>query len=155
MASGAGSAMSVSRCDSSAAALSFLDTLKFSCEVESVAPRTECPVCGKAVRFYCSKCVQSVVKIPEPLDLGVQVLILRHPKEPAAKSSATPLPLLSAEIQVCEWSKDDCSAMIGPGSWLVFPSEDSQQFLDILEYFCYIYEYLIIFDEIYAMYMRT
>ena len=117
----------MSRCEAALAALTFLDTLKFSCDTTGSLLRSDCPDCGKAVRLYCSKCVQSVIPLPQPLDLGLQVLILRHPKEAAAKSSATPLPLLSRDIEVCEWQSnscpENCSAM-GPGTWLVFPSQE-------------------------------
>jgi hypothetical protein len=117
------------RCEAALAALTFLDTLKFSCDADATRSllRSDCPDCGKAVRLYCTKCVQSVVPLPQPLDLGLQVLIFRHPKEAAAKSSATPLPLLSRDIEVCEWQSDNCRAncsAMGPGTWLVFPSQE-------------------------------
>lgn len=112
-------------CEAATAALSFLKSLKFS-QAARVAAKAECPECGKLVRLYCSNCIRSVVPTPEPLQLGLNVLILRHPKEAAAKSSATPLPLLSRDVQVEEWSKADCSAKtMGPGTWLVFPSPDA------------------------------
>jgi len=117
------------RCEAALAALTFLDTLKFSCDADATRSlqRSDCPDSGKAVRLYCTKCVQSVVPLPKPLDLGLQVLIFRHPKEAAAKSSATPLPLLSRDIEVCEWQSDNCRAScsaLGPGTWLVFPSQE-------------------------------
>lgn len=117
-------------CEAATAALSFLKSLKFS-QAASVAAKAECPECGKLVRLYCSNCIRSVVPTPEPLQLGLNVLILRHPKEAAGKSSATPLPLLSRDVQVEEWSSQaDCSAMgpmgpMAPGTWLVFPSPDA------------------------------
>lgn len=112
------------RCEAAEAALAFLDSLKFSCEADvTKLARAECPKCGKVVRLYCAKCVQSVVPIPQ-LHLGLRVLILRHPKEAAAKSSATPLSLLSRDIQVCEWPGGDFSPL-SPGTWLVFPSQDA------------------------------
>eukprot|EP00434_Breviolum_minutum_P009273 symbB.v1.2.008173.t1/scaffold512.1/size193505/14 len=117
-------------CEAATAALSFLKSLKFS-QAASVAAKAECPECGKLVRLYCSNCIRSVVPTPEPLQLGLNVLILRHPKEAAGKSSATPLPLLSRDVQVEEWSPQaDGSAMgpmgpMGPGTWLVFPSPDA------------------------------
>ena len=56
------------------------------------------------------------------------MLILRHEKEPAVKSSCAPLPLLSADVDVPEWSPADpaaSEAARAPGTWLVFPRDDA------------------------------
>ena len=117
--------MAANGCERAALALSLLERLRFSVEADDVGGRLECAECGKGARLYCSKCVRSVVKLPEPLSLGLEVLILRHPKEPAAKSSATPLSLLSPDIRVREWGDASGEECFGPGTWLVFPSENA------------------------------
>jgi hypothetical protein len=64
--------------------------------------------------------------LPPPLDLGVKVLIYRHPKEPEVKSSASPLPLLSPDVSVKEWTVEaaaDAATGLSAGTWLVFPGE--------------------------------
>lgn len=110
-------------CDRAAQALSFLQRLNFSAPAN--LERAECPSCRKWVRLYCARCVRSVVELPEPLSLTLQVMILRHPKEAAAKSSATPLSLLSPDIQVREWGPHCVDQTWEPGTWLAFPSEDA------------------------------
>ena len=120
------------KCTATRAAAAFLDTLELSIgsrdSFEEFLQKSLCPGCSKWVRLYCSRCLQSVVPLPEPLQLGLQVLILRHPKEAAAKSSATPLPLLSPDISVREWRpglSKDLEFLGSPGTWLVYPSEDA------------------------------
>ena len=130
-------AVKTTRCDSTTAAMAFLSTLKFSIDdidgdaasLEDCLGKGRCPGCSKWARLYCPHCVRSVVPIPEPLHLGLQVLIFRHPKEAAAKSSATPLPLLSPDVQVSEWrppcGSQDLLFLQSPGTWLVYPSESA------------------------------
>ena len=117
----------VAKCEAVQTAMRFLSTLRFSIDgsFEEFLGKCLCPGCSKWVRLYCSQCVRSVVPLPEPLRLGLQVLILRHPKEPAAKSSATPLPLLSEDVRVVEWKPSLDLELLKPGTWLVYPSEDA------------------------------
>ena len=120
----------VAKCEAVQTAMRFLSTLRFSIDgsFEEFLGKCLCPGCSKWVRLYCSQCVRSVVPLPEPLRLGLQVLILRHPKEPAAKSSATPLPLLSEDVRVVEWKPSldlEDLELLKPGTWLVYPSEDA------------------------------
>ena len=61
-----------------------------------------------------------MVPCPEPLQLPVQVVILRHSKEPAGKSSAPGLALLS------DCALRPCAEELPPGTWLVFPTESAQ-----------------------------
>ncbi|CAJ1337100.1 unnamed protein product [Effrenium voratum] len=77
--------------------------------------------------LYCCLCLRRLTSAPEPQDLGLPVLILRHPKETPPKSSAAPLPLLSQDITVHEWAGDTplpCADPT-PGTWLVFPRKDA------------------------------
>lgn len=103
-------------CDRAQSALAWLESLHFSVPAPRDG-RDKCPSCGRAVRLYCATCLHSVVPLPEPLQLPLPVLILRHPKEPAAKSSAPGLALLSD----CAL-RPSADALL-PGTWLVFPTE--------------------------------
>ena len=129
-----------SPCDSTAAALAFIDTLEISPPEDDLVDfdffrKGLCPGCSKWVRLYCSRCVRSVVPVPEPLQLGLKVLILRHPKEAPAKSSATPLPLLSPDVEVHEWGpglgSESFECLRSSGTWLVYPGEAAVDARDV------------------------
>jgi len=116
-------------------AAEILNSLKLSPEARSVASasmpgRMSCESCGRGVRLYCARCVWSAVPLPPPVRLGIQVHILRHPKEPAEKSSAVPLPLLAmhGEVKLHDFpmATDDATALTHePGTWLLYPSSHS------------------------------
>ncbi|CAE8621108.1 unnamed protein product, partial [Polarella glacialis] len=133
----------VLRCEPAQAALDFLTNLRLSAGARVAADasaggaRFECEGCGKATRLYCTRCLRSSLPLPPPLSLGLQVLVLRHPKEPAAKSSAAPLPMLASDVEVREWSPslpehdgdgtDAPSAPLAPGTWLVYPTASAAE----------------------------
>lgn len=88
----------------------------------------ECNECGRAARLYCGRCVTTPLALPRHFQLGVNILVYRHPKESKLKSSSTPLPLLTPEVVVKEWSPEsmiESASGNQPGTWLVFPREDA------------------------------
>lgn len=92
--------------------------------------RGPCADCGREAVLFCARCIQAVVPLPPPVKLGLQVHILRHPGEPASKSSAAALPLLAPEIQSHDLAapsatEDLCAVATTVGTWLIYPAENA------------------------------
>ncbi len=76
--------------------LQFLKNLKLSsfAPLEKMVGRVECPKCKKSCKFYCCKCIESVVEAPL-IDLPVKVTVICHPKEKVSKSSILPAKIVA------------------------------------------------------------
>jgi len=123
-------------CKLKAAGMAFLDKLRLSDAARRAAAASmasfECERCHKLCRLYCAGCCWSALDLPCRLQLGLDVSIACHPKEPASKSSCGPLPLLAEGVYLYEFDPASKPSATegggiehGPGSWLVFPREDA------------------------------
>lgn len=90
--------------------------------------RWKCPECGrKTATLFCPLCIKGVLPLPERIQLGLEVHILRHPREPASKSSAAGLPLLADDIHCHDLGSATITDYLGnllsrEGMWVVYPS---------------------------------
>eukprot|EP00930_Biecheleria_cincta_P055062 TRINITY_DN41435_c0_g1_i1.p1 TRINITY_DN41435_c0_g1~~TRINITY_DN41435_c0_g1_i1.p1 ORF type:complete len:320 (-),score=62.86 TRINITY_DN41435_c0_g1_i1:117-1076(-) len=119
-------------CTRAEAALNLVHSLALSqvgqaaLQAACAEPRFTCGVCGHNTRLYCLRCLWTPLPLPR-LDFDLHVLVLRHEKESAAKSSSAPLPMLAPKaVQVVEWQgTTTAEATVKPGAWLVFPRRDA------------------------------
>lgn len=66
--------------------------------------RAECPKCKQGRKMFCYKCEQLVLDrsmVPK-IDLPIDLVVLKHPKEKAKKSSAWPAQFLSDDVTIVE-----------------------------------------------------
>ena len=94
--------------------VSFMENLKLASfdPLNKLEGRSDCPKCNAKRKYFCYDCVVPLNKdkneVPR-LDLPVDVLIVRHPKEKRSKSSVIPSGIISPDnveiLNIINWSK--------------------------------------------------
>ena len=71
---------------------------------EQFANKVKCPLCNNTKKIFCYKCEKMLVdnELVPKVDLPVDLIVLKHPKEKAKKSSAWPVQFLSKDATIVE-----------------------------------------------------
>ena len=109
--------------------LKFLKNLKLSSfeSLEKLEGRIECPTCNKSCKFYCCKCMISMVKDTPNLRLPIKVTVISHPKEKVSKSSIIPAKVVASEdVEILQTTEVPAFSEPSDQIVLLFPADDAK-----------------------------